>query len=370
METLYKNLLALSNNADTPFYHSDQTKHDSIFRIFSYHFTDKDSWLLPDALESRGIMFEIDRSGNMIRLASRPMHKFFNKGEVDFIEYSEPDIIMDKADGSLISTYKDSGGLLWLKSKGSLYSDHCIAAMEYLDKPENATMKVFLYEMEDAGYTVNLEWVSPDPNFRIVLYYTEPRLIVLNARNRSTGEYFNQKELKSSLLGVGYPVDMYENAYILDMLDTAINIEGYVVIDTNGNWYKLKTAWYLARHKAKDFINRPVEFIKLVLKDEADDVFALVLDQPELHDEMVLLQHQVIKKANSMVNSVTKYWEANNELSRKDYAIKGKTELSGFEFPLAMQYYTKGAEPNWTNHLLNVVKKVNWGIDMSEKDEE
>ena len=38
---------------------------------------------MPGALEARGIMFEIDHSNcnEPIRIASRPMQKFFNKGE-------------------------------------------------------------------------------------------------------------------------------------------------------------------------------------------------------------------------------------------------------------------------------------------------
>jgi len=212
-----------------------------------------------------------------------------------------------------------------------------------------------------------MEWVSPHPNFRIVIYYAQADLIILNARHRETGEYYDQRLLKTRM--TKRVVDLYPDTSIINHLEDRQGVEGYVVIDTNNNWYKLKTAWYLERHRAKDFVNRPVEFVKLVLKEEADDVFALVEDQPELHDEMVLLQHQVTKTANTIVNTVTKYWEENNELNRKDYAIKGQSELHGFEFPLAMQYYSNGSEPNWTEFLLNVVKKINWGIDLEEKEE-
>ena len=367
MHDLYKNLLALSNNDDTPFYHSDQTNHDSIYRIFSYHFTDKDSWLLEDALESRGIMFEINRKGEMLRIASRPMQKFFNKGEVNFIEYSEPALVMDKADGSLISSYLDKDGTLCLKSKASLHSDHCVAAMDFLARPLNQMLNTFLNEMEDEGYTVNMEWVSPHPDFRIVIYYSQPDLIILNARLRETGEYYDQRLLKTRMNK--RVVDLYPDTSIINHLEDSQGIEGYVVIDTNNNWYKLKTAWYLERHRAKDFINNPNAFVDLCLKEEADDVFELVADQPELHDEMVLMQHQVNKVANSMINNVTVYWEENKDLNRKDFAIKGQSDLFGFEFPLAMQYYTKGEEPNWKDFFLRVSKKINWGIDLDEKEE-
>jgi len=361
VETLFNNLMKLSKDDNTPFYHSLQTYGDDYYLIFNYHFTDKDSWLLEDALESRGIMFEVTRDAKFIRIASRPMQKFFNKGEVDFIEYSKPAYVMDKVDGSLISSWKDATGKLQVKSKGSLYSDHAIAAQEFLDEPGNAMMKTFLYRMEDEGYTVNMEWTSPDPKFRIVLHYEKPALIILNARHRETGEYYNQVELHDRMHS--RMVELYLSNDILNDLEDQTGIEGYVVIDDKNNWYKLKTPWYLERHRAKDFINQPYAFVNLVLKEEADDVLGLVADQPPLHEEMIALQHMIVTKANHFVNIVTKYYKENKDLSRKDYAIKAQEELVGFEFPLAMQYYVNESEPDWKGFLLQVSKKINWGFD-------
>ncbi len=354
MKKLFENLKKLTEGDTTPFYSSIQTVGNGYFEIFNYHYTNKDSWLIPDALEARGIMFEITRKGEYIRLASRPMHKFFNKGENDLIEYSDPVLVMNKADGSLISSYVDSNGLLCLKSKGSITSDYANLAMEILNN--DATLKDFVAANELAGRTVNMELVSPDPKFRIVLHYKEAKLIVLNCRHRLTGHYLEYVHIpKKYFAGT---VD----TSVLDHLDSAKNIEGYVVIDDKDNWWKEKTAWYLERHRAKDFINQPNAFIALVLKDEADDVFALLVDQPEILKEMQELQHKVISKANTIVNSVTSYWNKNKELSRKDYAIKGKDTLHPLEFPLAMQFYTAGDEPDWNNFLLKQVKKIDWKV--------
>jgi len=352
-KTLFGQLMNLSENDDTPFFHIDQEKHGDIYRIFSYHFTDKDSWLLPGALESRGITFEIDVTGNPIRIAARPMQKFFNQGEVDFIDYGQPAAAMDKADGSLMSTYLDSSGKLHIKSKGSLSSDHCIAAEAYLE--DNKGLEQFLFLQEAAGYTVNMEWVSPDPVFRIVLYYPEPKLIILNVRDTNTGTYLDHNflSIRDDVVDVHEP-DVLEN------LDEKIGIEGYVVIDTKGNWYKVKCPWYLERHRAKDFVNQPMAFVELVLKEEADDVFTLIADQPEIVEEMRELQHKVITKANCMVNNVTEYFNTNKALTRKDYAIKGKGELDGFEFSLAMMYYTGHEAPEWNTFFLKVLKKIQW----------
>ena len=355
MKNLYSNLKSLVEDNDTPFYSSVQSLNgEEIYEIFSYHFTDKDSWLKPDALESRGIMFEIDRDGNPLRLASRPMSKFFNAGEVDFIDYGNVEHVMNKADGSLISSYLDANGNIKLKSKTSISSDYAQLAMDLLYT--DTELFDFVKWCERDGYTVNMELVSPDPMYRIVLYYNEPQLIVLNARHRDTGEYMDMRSMPEKYFTGFVDIDA------LNHLDTITNVEGYVTIDDKGQWAKHKCAWYLERHRAKDFINQPNAFIELVLKDEADDVFALIADQPEVLAEMQALQHKVNEYANTYVNNVTAYYNENKELSRKDYAIKGKAELSGFEFPAAMMYYGNGEEPNWKELLLRFIKKIDWDI--------
>jgi len=212
----------------------------------------------------------------------------------------------------------------------------------------------FVLGAEESGYTVNMELVSPDPEFRIVLHYPAPRLIILNVRHRETGVYLDMETIPDNY----FTGEVDHNA--LTRLATDTKIEGYVVIDDKGNWWKEKCEWYLKRHRAKDFVNQPSAFIELVLKDEADDIFTLIADQPEVLKEMQDLQHKVIHKANMLVNTVTAYWEENKDLSRKDYAIKGKDQLSTLEFAPAMMYFTKGDEPNWKEFLLRAVKKIEW----------
>ncbi len=354
MKTLYNNLKALTLDEATPFYSSIQVASNTeVYEIFSYHFTDRDSWGKPDALEARGIMFEVDhKTMEPIRLAARPMPKFFNEEET-VVEYSDPVYAMNKADGSLISSYADQRGDIKLKSKTSIASDYALLAMELLDA--DAELKDWVTACDRVGYTVNMELVSPDPKFRIVLHYAETKLIVLNVRHRETGKYMFDNIPKKYFAGT-VSLEKLKN------LENETNIEGYVVIDINDNWYKKKCGWYLTRHRAKDFVNRPDAFIELVLKDEADDVFSLLADQPEILKEMEELQHAVVEKSNRIINTVSEYWIYNYKLDRKEYAIKGKADLSPLEFPLAMKYYTTGTEPDWNKFLLGWIKKIEWSI--------
>ena len=48
----------------------------------------------------------------------------------------------------------------------------------------------------------------------------------------------------------------------------------------------------------------------------------------------------VAKIYNHLVKTVDEYYEHNKDLDRKDYAIKGQTELDKKEFSLAMLKYT------------------------------
>jgi T4 RnlA family RNA ligase len=202
-----------------------------------------------------------------------------------------------------------------------------------------------------------MELVSPDPMFRIVLHYAEPQLIVLNVRHRETGEYMDMRSIPDEFFAG------FADVSALDELHTVKGLEGYVCIDDNNNWWKEKAAWYLERHRAKDFINQPNAFVQLVLKEEADDVFTLLIDQPEVLAEMQELQHKVITVANRYVNAVTKYWQDNKDLTRKEYAIKGKGELDWVEFTLAMKYYGFEDAPDWNNFFLVQHKKIEWGIE-------
>lgn len=94
MNMLFNELRNLVTDDDTPFYSSIQKGEDgATYEIFSYHYTDKESWLLPSALESRGIMFETTEDGEFIRIASRPMQKFFNRGESIRIHKSNKELL-------------------------------------------------------------------------------------------------------------------------------------------------------------------------------------------------------------------------------------------------------------------------------------
>src|SRR5699024_414077 len=113
------------------FYTDFVSPFETKFRIFSYNYASYSDWLLDDALECRGIMFEMDADGP-VRIAARPMEKFFNLGENPLtmdINMDEVALVMTKADGSLVSTYMDQTNIAF-KSKGSIKSSQAAEALQ------------------------------------------------------------------------------------------------------------------------------------------------------------------------------------------------------------------------------------------------
>lgn len=347
---LYNNLMALTEKSEV-FYYNDWKLDDKVYRGFNYRLASYTDFCEPDALNCRGIMFEVSEEGQnaeLIRLASHPFSKFHNLYECPFtmdLDLSTIVEITDKADGSLISTYAHTINKntidIRLKSKGSLSSDQAIAAMRWVDKKENYAFMQELRLAEHMGYTVICEWCSPEN--RIVLPYMEPHLKVLGIRSRLNGEYLNHE---SALIGyltltaswveltnVENPIEFV--ATIPDMQ----NIEGYVVQLESGQRIKIKTTWYLALHHTKDSINTPRRLYEAVLEEATDDMRSLFHDDPLAIKLIADMETFVEEKYNHLVDVVERFYERNKDLERKDYAILGQKELNKLQFGLAMSKY-------------------------------
>jgi RNA ligase len=339
---LWDNLLALVNTNEA-FYYQEFSLDGKRYWIFNYRLASYTDFLLSDALECRGTMFEVDQNDQPVRLAAWPQEKFFNLYEnpmtmdLDLTQVVE---IQEKADGSLMSTYLHNGQLR-LKSKGSLFSEQALAAMKWLSRmPELAKD---LLDVTALGFTVNLEWCSPE--HRIVLGYTDPSLKILNMRDMSNGEY--TYHWKNALL---YAMHAVESVKVDDpvafvaSIPAMTDVEGYVVRLASGQRVKVKCDWYLSLHHAKDSVNNPRRLFEAILDEGIDDLRSLFhtdLVAMKMIDEM---QERVDHTYNSMVKAVDAFYQDNKDLDRKDYAIKGQKDPSLVNgklsyFGLAMNLY-------------------------------
>ena len=195
MQELFNNLMELCKDSQRKFFYSDDVSASGrTYRIFSYNYASYSDWLLPDALECRGIMFEMDGE-KPVRIASRPMEKFFNLNENPFtmnIDLNDVDYILTKEDGSLVSTYLDGDEILF-KSKGSIKSEQALMANGILMNINHHRLRDRLKELAEDGFTANFEFVAPTN--RIVLAYQEMKIILLNVRENETGEYISYDDI-------------------------------------------------------------------------------------------------------------------------------------------------------------------------------
>lgn len=317
------------------FFASDHIFKGVLYRIFSYRLGAYTPFMQPDALEGRGIMFEIQNE-LPVRLVCRSMHKFFNLNEnpatMDLdISVDNIELVMNKADGSLISTYLDHEGELQLKSKTSLSSDQVHMAWKIVN--QDPYLKDCLTDMTNSGLTVNLEYIGPDN--QIVIGYEKADLRILNARYREDGTYlFKPLSEKDA----AYTVQHFEPNYDLKSLENATGFEGVVVVLKTGQWFKLKTPWYAALHHTKDSINSKRRLFECIINEAADDLKAMFFADPISIQKIIDMENLVVPQFRHYVKLVEDFYVANKALDRKSYAIKGQQELKDI-FSLGMSKY-------------------------------
>lgn len=345
----YNALITLCEG-DSPFYYVDQVRDNVTYRVFSYRLASYSDFLNEYARECRGHMFELGCNGEMVKMVSMAPTKFFNMNENPFVmdlDFSVCDTIMDKMDGSLISSYVHAGQI-FLKSKTSLHSDQARAAMDVLNRDEFKNLLNFIKVMEQNHFTVNLEYTAPTN--RVVLPYQKASLTILNARDRSAvnyGKMMSYESLKS--LATHYNVLPYlvtNHAEVIDDYPEFIanikdmtDIEGFVIQIADGETVKVKTDWYCALHHAKDSINSPRRLFEVVVNEAHDDLRGVF---PE--DEFLLARINEMEKfvqelyANIKIH-VENFYKVNHGLDRKSYAILGQKSIPKMYFSLAMNLY-------------------------------
>ena len=363
-------LLIQLTETDSEFFYAEQTSDNKIYHIFNYRLASYESFMNPKvadsyiALSARGIMFDVTDKEN-IKISSRPMNKFFNieQGEVD---RSNMKLVgyMDKLDGSLISTYIHNGELK-LKTKGSIKSEQAVAAMEWLDLPENSEMKNFLkFHTEKNNLTVNMEWTAPDN--QIVLFYPEASLRILNMVNNKNGKILTAENIdKENLVNKDIFVKSHKipNMSLDNIIESIRNEqgnEGYILefSDSEGNSHlvKVKNIWYVNLHQIKSNLNTTAKIIETIINETSDDVRVLFAEDKHFLDNITRLENIVSPRISKIEADIEKFYSDNKELSRKDYAIKAQSELQPY-MSLAMNLYI-GKETNYKEFFKKQIDKI------------
>jgi len=368
-QNLYNNLMELSSDEESPFYHVDQLcPHDGkTYRVFSYRLGSYTDFLREDALECRGHMFLL---GKKPELVSLPFPKFFNLGENPFtmdLDFSNDnvDYIATKEDGSLISSYLDYGMNVRYKSKTSLTSVMAEEAYRLASEMKNPDTGKTLHEhiniLENKNYTVNMEYCSAKN--RIVLPYTNCSLVVLGVRSREDFSFMTFDEMKEYGLSPFLVKNHLNEVLNFSTVENFVNsisdmkgIEGYVIRLKDGTMVKIKTDEYVSLHHAKDSITSPKRLMAVVLEEASDDLRQMFEDDEQALREIENMDIFVTHMVNRLLKASNSFYEAHKSLERKDYAIKGQQELERDQFNIAMGLYS-GKEIDYKNFIMKNAKK-------------
>lgn len=361
---LYNDLMNLcSEEGQEAFYYVDQKMGDETYRIFLYRMASYTEFLKSGALECRGHTFRMNSDGSMAELASKPMQKYFNLGENPFtmnLDLSTMVELMDKLDGSLISTVRRGDGSFFLKSKGSFNSEHAQASTKLLNSADYAELKDFCQKAVDVNCTVNFEYMSPE--HRIVIGYMKPTLKVLNVRSNTDGEYWSRESIELAL-GHRFIVDTHPlpecgETWLANTYKSEEKIEGYVARLSCGTWFKVKTELYCALHHTKDSITIPRRLFEACVNGGADDLRAMFAT-----DEVAVMQiNEMDEKVRAIYNrlhvNIHAFYNVHKESDRKTYAIAGQADpviQKDNTFGLVMNLYL-GKEANVEEFMIKHYK--------------
>ena len=264
--------------------------------------------------ECRGLIFDCEG-----RIMSRAFHKFFNINEREetqthAVDMSQPHVIMEKMDGSMIRPILVDGHLRLATKMGvtsvAMDAEAWLAA-------QDRRLKEWLRTMVDLGLTPLFEWVSPFN--QIVLAYEAADLVYLGTRDNLTGEYamdiscpFNTVPQYGSVAG-------NLSDYIARQRG-AEGREGDIIRFADGHMLKVKNDWYVRIHKTVDRIVFDRNIVNLILNEEVDDVLPML---PVVQANRVRnFEIRFAERLHKTVENYERYWNTvvASGLDRKQYA--------------------------------------------------
>jgi RNA ligase len=315
-----------------------------------YLFMDSKTFDSPEARECRGAAF--DDNGDIV---SRPLHKFFNMGEKDYLSpeklLERTDIvgIYEKLDGSMIATAWVNGALAW-RSKKSFDSDVVKLVHKFLaeETGEDVFMGYrvrkdyvdFAETVAAQGHTAIFELTHPEA--QIVVPQSEPRLRLLHVRENITGEYV----MLDPDHYIHTVIDYYRIPVVpklkmplqqaFDNLEIMHNQEGYVVQFADGDMVKIKCPWYTRLHRSITFL-RERDIAVLALNEELDDMKRHMVEVGIPLAKVEEVESRLKSRLLELTDEIEAAYEADKNLDKKSFAIKNSKHPL---FGLMMGLYT------------------------------
>lgn len=233
-----------------------------------------------DALrrECRGILFYPDGT-----IMARRLHKFFNVNERDetqhhLIDLSQPHVILEKLDGSMITPVFVGNEIRWgtkmgLTDVSKPVESHVAKLPQYAD---------FAAKCREENITPIFEWCSRKQ--RIVVDYPEDQLILIAMRENVSGAYLPYDVINWNGGYWHIPVvktyaGTTENMeHLIAHTREQEDQEGYILRFDDGHMVKIKGDWYVRIHKTKDNLTLEKNVVELIVNEKLDDAKAFMLE--------------------------------------------------------------------------------------------
>ena len=217
--------------------------------------------------ECRGIIFDTEGW-----IMSRPFHKFFNVNErletmSHYIDMSQPHVIMEKMDGSMIRPVR-LNGMVRLATKMGITD--IAEESEQLLTPDQYD---WLDHVILTGATPIFEYIAPTN--KIVIEYSEPKLVLLAMRNNVSGNYFMPHSTPFEVVAQYGSVDGGLAEYIARAREMQ-GREGDIIRFADGHMLKIKNDWYVRIHKTKDLIRSERNIADIIVNEQLDDILPLL----------------------------------------------------------------------------------------------
>jgi len=311
--------------------------------VYQYNVAFPDTFKNPAAKECRGRVYD-NETGEIVR---NTFAKFFNVNEKEETQF---DLIKDekilwvtnKLDGTLISPLIRNDNIFWGTKR--LADDFNDAVWKFLSEMSPIESKQYV----DFVWNCVLENITPmfefhDPKCSgsvIVIHYDRPFLRLIGLRDNVTDELFY---VRDHPLVFAFPlIEAVEHLTITSLedieqfLSTAEGIEGRVVMLEKTGIVKMKSPWYVKRHRVKSLFEFDHIKAQLILEKHElsmDDIAPNMeqTDREELERFGVDLKGHIEKVKEYIID------ESNKFEDRKSYGLHIQNHpdvFSGLIFPL------------------------------------
>lgn len=257
---------------------------------------------------------------------ARPMDRFYNRGDFNAadVNWSDPELrVYEKLDGTMILLYWDPLHQRWHAGTRSVSEADLPIQKDHLSIGDMTFSELFWYSLWqtlhqlgygntpaaaptpydavwpfldelDKSYTYVFELTGP--HNRVVVKYAEKRVYLLAVRNTLTGVELPIENFSSRSFLHAQKWSLHEPLALVAFIETCdpAKFEGAVVVDSNFNRQKVKSAAWAFSSRAKDMVtSSPRAALECIIMNKLDDVIPLV--EEEIGRSLLDIQEKFVR---------------------------------------------------------------------------